>query len=347
VLCLAAGPLVRELEATGARVIVFEAGRLHHLAQTVKAIRRTVKFISDEKINVVHTLNSMAHVYGGWSAALAGVPCCYHLNGVPRPTLSRDGVVSWLSFLAPAERTIACSKYVAKGFGDAWRSKRRVVVVNNGINFPDQTDGAGPDAREEFRIPAAAPLVLMACRLQRMKGVHVFLDAAVTVAREVPDARFMIVGGTLFGLEEGYPAELQEQVNRLGLADRVVFTGFRNDVYRLLATADVVVHGSIEPDSFPTVILEAAAVGTPVVATDLGGPSEIIEDHVTGILIPPDDRERLAAAILELLRDPNRGVEMGRTAATRVRERFGAAQMARQFGAIYEQLGANHKYAGL
>lgn len=347
VLCLDDGPLVQELEETGTPVTVFKAGRLHHLARTAKVIRRTVKLIHDEKIEVVHTLNSKAHVYGGWSAAVAGVPCCYHLHGVPRPTLTRDGVVSLLSFIAPAERTVACSKYVAKAFGQAWRSKRSIVVIHNGITLPIVTEGGGLAVREEFGIPTTAPIVMMACRFQRSKGVHVFLDAAMAVARAVPEARFMVVGGPLFGLGEDYPAELHEQVNRLGLADRVVFTGFRSDVYRLLGAADVVVHGSIEPDSFPTVILEASALGKPVVASDLGGPAEIIEDDVTGILVPPDDRGCLAEAILELLRDPDRGFEMGQAGAIRVREHFGAEQMARQFGAMYEQIDADHSHAGL
>jgi glycosyltransferase involved in cell wall biosynthesis len=344
VLCLADGPFVQELENTGTPVTVFRAGRFRHLATTVKTVRRTIKLIQDERIDVVHTLNSKAHVYGGWSAAMAGVPCCYHLHGVPRPTLTRDGVVSVLSFIAPAQRTVACSKYVATEFGHAWRSHRNIAVIHNGITLPVVND-AGLDAREEFGIPATAPLVMMACRFQRSKGVHVFLDAAVAVALAVPEARFVVVGGPLFGLDEDYPAELHDQATRLGLADRVVFTGFRADVYRLLGAADVVVHSSIEPDSFPTVILEAAVMGKPVVASDLGGPAEIIQHDVTGILIPPNDRECLAEAIVELLRDPKRRLEMGRAGGTRVREHFAAEHMARKFGGMYQQLHAGHSDA--
>src|SRR5688572_10324372 len=90
VLCLADGPLVQELEETRTPVTVFRAGRLMNAGRTTQAIARTVKLIRDERINVVHTLNAKAHVYGGWSAAIAGVPSCYHLHGVPRPTLTRD-----------------------------------------------------------------------------------------------------------------------------------------------------------------------------------------------------------------------------------------------------------------
>jgi glycosyltransferase involved in cell wall biosynthesis len=335
VVCLKDGPLVQELEGTGTPVIVFKTGRLMNVPTTALTIVRICRLMREKGIDVVHTLNSMAHVYGGWSAALAGLPCCYHLQGVPRLSLSRDGIVSLLSYLAPAKRTVACSNYVATEFQTAWKSKRLMSVIHSGVTIAKENDLRS--VREEFGIPTA-PLVIMACRLQRSKGVHVFLDAAVAVARAVPAARFMVVGGPLFGLEMNYPAELHTQASRLGVADRIVFTGFRKDIFRFLAAADVVVHGATEPDSFPTVILEAAALGKPVVATDLGGPGEIIEDGATGILIRPNDREGMASAVIELLRDPDRAFKMGQAGANRVRERFGAEGMARQFEVMYQRM---------
>lgn len=165
-----------------------------------------------------------------------------------------------------------------------------------------------------------------------------FLDAAVQVARAFPDARFMVVGGTLFGLEKEYAFELRDQAHRLGLDRFIYFTGYRADVHRFLAAADVVVHGHIEPDPFPTVLLEAMALGKPVIASNLGGPREMIEDAATGLLVPPKNLEHLVDAILTLLNDPDHRVRMGQAGALRVHKCFSAERMVRQFEALYTEI---------
>src|SRR2546427_757027 len=196
---------------------------------------------------------------------------------------------------------------------------------------------SGPGtARLEFGIVDEVPLVVIASRLQPWKGVHVFLDSAALVVRQYPEARFMIVGGTLFGLGKDYAAELRRKVDRLGLVHSVVFTGHRADVRRFFAAADIVVHSSIEPDPFPTVLLEAMMCGKPVIASNAGGPREIVDSGVTGLLVPPGDAEHLAQAILTLLGDPERRLRMGQGGAARVREAFSAERMARHLEALYE-----------
>lgn len=109
-------------------------------------------------------------------------------------------------------------------------------------------------------------------------------------------------------------------------------------MYRFLAAADLVVHNSIEADSFPTVLPEAMALGRPVIGSDLGGPREIVEDGVTGLLVAPNQPDLLAQAILALLGDPERRVEMGRAGVARLRAHFHATRMARQFEMVYEQM---------
>jgi glycosyltransferase involved in cell wall biosynthesis len=331
------GPLVRELEDAGATVKVVRSGRVRNLWRGAQAVATISRLIEGTGVDLVHTFSAKAHLYGGIAAARLGVPTLYHLHGVPRPSLGRDGVISLLSVLIPARMTIACSRYVAAEFGRSWRSSRIVAVVHNGVPVQDPViPGDGAPVREEFGVPISAPLVVMVSRLQRWKGVHVFLEAAASVARQMPEAHFMVVGGALFALDQDYAAGLHDTVDRLGLARRVRLVGHRSDVAGFFAAADVVVHASIEPDPFPMVLLEAMAAGKPVIASGLGGPRESVENGVTGLLVPPNNPEHLARAILTLLNDPEGMIRMGKAGATRVRERFSAERMVRQLEAVYE-----------
>jgi glycosyltransferase involved in cell wall biosynthesis len=339
VLFLTDGPFVREVQETGTETHVITAGRLREVVRGGTAVSGVTRLIQSRGIGLVHSHNSKAHIYGGLAARIAGVPSLLHLQGVPHPSVSRDGLVSLLSVAIPARRTIACSNYVAQAFQSVWRTRRKVVVVHSGV-MPEfgESGGEATTVRQDFGIPSGVPLVVMASRLQRWKGVHVFIKAAAQIVQDHSEVRFMVVGGTLFGLEKGYANELRRQVDALGLSSDVVFTGYRPDVSRFFAAADVVVHCSIEPDPFPTVLLEAMASAKPVVASDLGGPSEIVEDGVTGLLVPPDSPEHLARAVLTLVRDPGRAVQMGHAGAVRLRDRFSAGLMIERLQALYQEL---------
>lgn len=338
VLLLEQGQLCKELESAGAQIRVIPSGRVRELTGVARTIAQAVKLIRDDEIDIVHTLNSKAHLYGGVSALVARVPCLYHLHGVPTPSVSRDGVVSLLSFIIPARRTLACSAYVAKEFKHVWRTGREIVVIHNGVaDLRTQAD-EGPSVREELGICDGAPVVMMACRLQRQKGVHIFLQAAVEVVTRHPEARFVIVGGSLFGLEPEYPASLRQEARELGLTRSVIFTGYRADAHRLIAAADLIVHSAIGPDSLPIVLLEAGMLKKAAVATDLGGPNEIIEHGVTGLLVRPNSAEELARGILDLLDSRDRRERMGEAAGERIREHFAIGQMVRHLEKLYGEL---------
>jgi glycosyltransferase involved in cell wall biosynthesis len=338
VLLLEDGPLVREIEETGTETHVIQSGRVRDVFTGRRAIADMVKLIRSQGISLVHSHNSKAHIYGGLAAAIAGVPALYHLHGVPKLTFTRDGVISLLSMAIPARRIVACSTYVATAFRRAWHSRREIAVVHNGVMPRVPSAAASPNIRAEFGVPEDAFLVVMAARLQRWKGVHVLLNAAAQVTKDYPQVYFIVVGGTLFGLEEGYASELSEQIERLNLGTVVRLAGFRTDVERFYLAADLVVHSSIEPEPFGMVLLEAMASGRPVVASDCGGPREIVVNGVTGLLVPPNDVKLLAEGILALLKDPESRVRMGQAGASRFREFFGADRMVRQIETLYERM---------
>lgn len=182
-----------------------------------------------------------------------------------------------------------------------------------------------------------APTVTIVGRLAPWKGQHILLDAATRVRREVPDARFRIVGDALFG-EEDYRRACEEQTVRSGLAEAVEFRGFREDVGADLAASTLVVHASTLPEPFGQTVVEAMAAGRAVIAADAGGPRETVVHGETGLLTPPGDAEALAAAIVRLLKDPAERRAMAEAGRRRVAEHFTIEQTAETVTAFIEQV---------
>jgi glycosyltransferase involved in cell wall biosynthesis len=183
-------------------------------------------------------------------------------------------------------------------------------------------------AREELGVTPDEVLVGVFGRLQRWKAQDVFIEAATRVAATHPRTKFVVVGGSVFGLEPEYFAELRATVAARGLDARIGFTGFRTDVPRLMAACDVVCHTSRVPEPFGLVVIEAMSLGRAVIATRGGGPSEIVGSDQEGILVPADDPAALAQAITELVDDPERRRRMGEMARARVSPRFTIETMA-------------------
>jgi glycosyltransferase involved in cell wall biosynthesis len=183
-----------------------------------------------------------------------------------------------------------------------------------------------------------APVAIWCGRLQRWKGAHVFLRAAAIARRSVPNARFIVVGGSLMGLEPEYHAELRSLVASLDLGPAVRFAGHQASVAPFLAEADIVVHSAIAPEPFGLVILEAMLAARPVVASAEGGPLEIVEPEVTGVLVPPGDAGALAAALVRLFGDRDLRARMGDAGRARAGREFSAPVMARRFEALYAEL---------
>jgi L-malate glycosyltransferase len=188
---------------------------------------------------------------------------------------------------------------------------------------PHTPIGAGPTRRR----PAGGPLIGRVCRLEPEKAVDDFLHAAALIADVCPHADFIVVGD---GSQRDALVDLNE---RLGLGHRVDFSGYRPDARGLIADLDVLVVSS-RSDGSPLVVLEALEAGVPVVATEAGGIPDQIHDGREGLLVPPGEPKRLAAAVLELLHDPDRRRSMGAAGRQRACE-LGHDRMTDHIEVIY------------
>ena len=227
-------------------------------------------------------------------------------------------------------RVIAVSEAVARVLARDGMPADAVRVVYEGV--PDRAAATtGSDVLAALGIPAGAPVVGNVAALTGHKDHATLLTAAAVVRARVPEARFVIVGRG--ELED----RLRAQARSLGLADSVVFAGFRADLDTLIPAFDVFCLSS-HMEGLGTSLLDAMCYGRAVVATAAGGIPEAVEDGVTGRVVPSRDPQALAAALVEVLLDPARREAMGAAGRKRFLERFTAERMVDQTLAVYAEV---------
>jgi len=300
------------------------------LVVTIPYANALRRFVRRHGIRLIHQNNGF-DVAAILAARWSGIPLVAYQRG-------RE----WNSFLvrrlAPlATRYIANSQVTRENLLELGISPAQVNVVYPPVdleNFDADRPAAPELRRPAFRIPAQAPCVGIVGQLQAWKGHKLFLRAFAQVLRTVPEAWACIVGAPPVG-GEAYEHELRELAGALGIAHRVVFAGFIADVPSALQLFDVVVHASIESEPFGRVIAEAMAMRKPVVASDEGGPREIIDHGRTGLLFPRGDEGALAESVVSLLREPARAMRIAEAGYSDMRQRFSATQHARLIEEVY------------
>jgi L-malate glycosyltransferase len=205
----------------------------------------------------------------------------------------------------------------------------KVVTIHNGIDedrvFSRLTTAA---AKQRLGIAPDCPVVGLAGRLEPIKRLDIFLAAARRIAKELPNARFVIAGG---GSET---ARLRQLTSTIGLDEHVLFLGHREDIYDVIRALDIFVFCS-DHEGLPMALLETLYLGVPVVARPVGGIAEVIQDGVNGVCVGSSDPNELASACLSLLGDDSRRSALARAGATLVAENFTARHTAEQTAALY------------
>jgi len=330
-LSLAHGPLIDRLIAQGVQVTVLDAGRLRHAHRFALTVARLARWLRQVRADAIYSNMPKAHLYCGPAAALSGVAAVWCQAGCPEPPAALDRIATVVParvVVAPSREAVAAQRRLSR--------RRRVELVHPGIDLQRFQARSDERLRAEHGIPIQAPLVSIVGRLQPWKGQREFPRACSLALARHPDARFAVVGGAILGWEGDYPQQLQRLAGDLGLADRVIFTGHTAEAHRWMAASDVVVNAS-DPEPFGLVIIEAMACGCPVVALDRGGPRDIIQHDVNGVLCASREPAELAGAINALLEAPARRQRIGTAARSRVVERFSRERMAARFAEVLRQ----------
>jgi glycosyltransferase involved in cell wall biosynthesis len=292
-----------------------------------------VRAIRQNEIQVVHVNANLRHGKPGIVAAwLTRVPSVCHVR-----TLDKIGAFDKL-FARLVHRFIYISNAVAEGYTAQGIPAPKGTVIHNGVDlseFACTHDAAL--VRSEFGWTDNERVVGVIGRLDWWKGHEYFLEAVAQVAQQIPTIRGLIVGEPEYTpRNREYFRKLQSLTGSLGLEDKVTFTGFRSDVPRLMSALDVVVLSSSAPEPFGRVVIEGMAASKPVVATAAGGVLDIIEDGVSGLLVPCKNSKAMAQAILRCLSSRAEAERIGRAARQRVAHRFTVSHHVAAVQGVYD-----------
>ncbi|MGZ6344655.1 MAG: glycosyltransferase family 4 protein [Candidatus Limnocylindrales bacterium] len=347
VVSLSDGSTVHRLLASGEKVTVIDA------ADDDEAVRRLVEHLQGRPPQVVHNHMYRAEIVGtraAWRLGELGYARPYVVGTVHSSRVRSARDRETVAALTPRiDRLIAVSRAILAKIEREGRSGAPVELIYNGVDLTryDRTE-ACCTLPEEYGFAAGTPLVGVVARLEPEKGHATLLEAWPAVLRRVPDARLLVIG------EGSRRDELEAEAERLGLLGerchgdtcvgtrharpgaKVVFTGRRDDVPSVTAALDVAVLPSYR-EALGLAILEAMALGRPVVATNVGGIPEMIEDGRTGLLVPPHDAPALAAGIVRLLTDHPLADMVARAGHDLVHQRFCVEYMASAVAAIYDE----------
>jgi L-malate glycosyltransferase len=309
--------------------------RKSYNAQALRLSLELRRFIRSEGVSIVHTFFETADLWGGLVSRLSRVPIILSSRrdmGIlrrPKHALAYRFVNPLFTHvLAVSEEVRRCCIMV-----DHLRPER-VETVYNGVEFPSLPRENRDACRERLGLSAFKEIVLTIGNIRRVKGIDIFLRAAVDVCKRRSSALFLVVGDNH---EPAHFNELKELVSELGISRNVLFHGPSEEVGRFLAACDIFCLPS-RSEGFSNALIEAMGAGVPCVATRVGGNVEAIEHNRSGILVPSEDPKALGSAIVELLDNPPLALALGRQATEVVRTRFTHQTMMAHLTAIYERL---------
>ena len=352
----AEGPLTEALRVSTGEVVILPSlmrlsrhnGAWHLVRYAVnfpRAVAALVRLVKLRRIDIVHS-NTLHTLQGFLAARLAGRPHVWHVREIVLQSVLARVLER---FLAPrfSAAVVTVSDAAKTMFLDHKGAlPPNVSTLHDGIDTTCFTPGRdGSQVRRELGVAPGAPLVGIVGRLDHWKGVDVFLRAVAICAIEVPGARFVVIGGAIDGREET-AQQLEGLAASLGINDVVRFTGWRygpDDMPSVFAALDLLVLASTWPEPFGLVILEAMASGKPVIASNHGGPAEICLAGATALLVRPRDPRALAAAMLELLEDPERARLMGQRGRARAEAHFDQRRCVERVEALYDNVLATHQ----
>ncbi|MCG2726257.1 MAG: glycosyltransferase [Elusimicrobia bacterium] len=326
VICPFKGDLAQEVEKLGIEVKIVQMGSLKKLNPFafVSSIRAIIKILKNRNINLVHANGSRCAIYGGLACKIVKAPMIWHVR-----ILESDGLLD--RFLAKISALIIVNSNAVKKRFEWMKEKNKIAVIYSGIDVAKFSNTLqNKEMRKKFGL-SSKPVICSVGRLDWYKAHQYLLYAAKKVVKAAPDAVFLIIGD---GEKRKY---LENLKNELKLDDNVIFIGDRKDIPEILAGIDVFVLSSIS-EGFGRSVAEAMSCEKPVVATRVGGLCEVVDDGITGILVPPKDPLSLAEAIVELLKNKRKAKDMGIEGRKRVERIFDIEKSVRKTENFYKKI---------
>jgi glycosyltransferase involved in cell wall biosynthesis len=304
---------------------------LYHPSTLLKVLRFAA-YLRRERIQVIHTYLYESDVIG----LLAGL-----MARVPVKITSRRSMLFLRNrgheLLASRILHLGCDRVIAVCEAVRVEAIRReglpaskISAINNGVDLP-RYQGGNPPPRDLLSLRNGKPLIGMVATLKPIKDIHTFLKALYFLDQWNSNWLAMLVG------DGPLRHALEKEARVLGLEDKVVFIGQRDDIQNVIPLMDISVLSS-RSEGMSNALLESMAAAKPVIASNVGGNPEVVEDGVTGILLPPSDPQALAFAMMHLLQDKERATKMGQAGRKRIEKLFLLDDMVRTMETVYEDL---------
>lgn len=328
----AGGPLTAQLHAAGIQTLEFPKRLTFVSFQAIYQLLRLAWYIHRKKIEVVHAHHLGANLMAVPAAWLARAPVILsslrNLGHLPWYTPFRRRVMRLIYRLSTG--VIANSEAVKRILVTEFRvPPGRVHVLYNGVDYARFSQSRRDRRKLHPSLGPEAKLIVNVANMHSaIKGHADLIEAARTVCASVPQAKFVLVGDG-----EQRP-RLQEQVRKAGLGEFFLFLGQRKDIPEVFSCCDLFVLAS-HAEGLPNALLEAMAAGLPVVATGVGGVPEIIEDGISGLLVPPGNQTALAEAVLRALQDSRLRARLARAGQERVRKHFSLDRLLEDLNHLY------------
>jgi glycosyltransferase involved in cell wall biosynthesis len=307
-LCPEEGPLVEKARAIAVDVVIQNIGRIRHLNPL--SLWKLLRTLKREKIHLVHTDAPTQTLYAGIAAKIVGIPLLWHIRASD-PEWFWDRVLS--SLIA---RHVLVAESIRRRF-EWFEKSKKAVVIHNGLDIEEFDTLSVTPAGLRKAHALDRKTVLLGClgRLEPKKGQELAVAALRYV--DTNNVKLMLVGEG----EEAYVRRFKELTRELGVSQKVIYTGYREDIPSLLQEIDILVFPTLT-EAFSRVILESMAASIPIIATDVGGNSEAVVHGITGYIVPPQDVQALANRINELINDRGKRKKMGKAARARVKDLF-------------------------
>jgi glycosyltransferase involved in cell wall biosynthesis len=332
------GSLAESAKRAGAELVLIpRLRRKPALLDDLRVLWRLHREFRKWRPDLVATHTAKAGLLGRVAAVTARVPVRVHtfhghvLHGYFGSFGSTLVRVTERALAALTTQLIAISPEIGADLSEAGIGRGKTAMIPLGLDLEALARPGRRRLRDDLGAGEKAPLVGLVGRLVPIKAPGLFLEAAQAVLKTVPDAIFVLVG------DGELRAPLERQANEQRLRERVRFTGWRSDLAEVYGALDLVVCCSLN-EGTPVSVIEASAAGKPVVGTRVGGMPSVIQDGVTGLLVPPADPAALAEAMARILTDPDLARNMGRAGSAFSRERFGSERMLTQVKDLYRSL---------
>lgn len=325
----AEGDLAKKLRDCDIEVTIINLPKVMNIniLQNVNTLYKLFRLCTTKKIDIIHTDGPRNTFYAGLVAKIKQVPLVWHVRASNKDMYDR--VIYHLS-----SKVILVAHALRSRF-DWTCENAKFETIYNGVDLSKLRPGKFMSSvREQYGIGRKTLLIAVIARIERLKGQKYVIEACGLLKDKLKDFSILLAGDVA---ELSYMKECKEKAVELGLEDRLIFAGYQDNVSRILNETDIFVLPSLF-EAFPRSVIEAMGAGRPVIATDVGGCREAVEDQVSGFIVPAGNSEALADRIYELGTDSELRFKVGEAAMIRAEKMFSIQQNVHRTEQVYLEL---------